>query len=80
MGSVHCQSAPVPRIQKAFSGFRAYLAVLVCDPSIAQSRLWLHSADRRTSGFLQVAPIETASARTDHHARTFIPEAVPIGR
>jgi hypothetical protein len=41
----------------------------------------LHSSDRRASGFLQVAPIETASAPDF----TYIPvqfssEAVPIGR
>jgi hypothetical protein len=48
--------------------------------NISKNRLRLHSADRRTTGFLQVAPIETASARPVNFSSAFISEALPIGR
>jgi hypothetical protein len=46
----------------------------------SENRLRLHSAARRASDFLQVAPIETASAGTIRLSRPLVPEAVPIGR
>ena len=52
----------------------------VTTPAASKNRLRLHSADRHTSDFLQVAPIETASARMIRVSSAFFPEALPIGR
>ena len=67
-------------IRQIFWWFPFYAEVLVFNRASPSLRSWLHSADRRPSGFLQVAPIETASARRGRRPRVFFAEAVPIGR
>jgi hypothetical protein len=70
----------IGHIKADLSAISCCHAIAMTGPETLKNRLRLHSAARRTSDFLQVAPIETASAPTDHRNRIFAAEAVPIGR
>jgi hypothetical protein len=82
-------SPPLPALPDVLNGFKIALPALLGaslpmlpaqnqkqQPTSSIAR----SPDRRASGFLQVVPIETASAKASHHSHEFTSEAVPIGR
>lgn len=53
------------RIKVDLTGIPCWRGAATTRPEALKNRLWLHSADRRATDFLQVAPIETASARNN---------------
>ena len=68
------------QFKRGLPGISPYVPAHVASVEKPKTSQRLHSAARPASGFLQVAPIETASARTPQRSRAFTSEAVPIGR